>query len=304
MSGPNSYLSEPAPEYAEVKKITYSITHVNTLLTVLGTQLLKVMNPLPDLASLGATIEEARKNFVSFTNPSRSVGHIPTIGLAVKEFKILTRDGYSLPVRSYIPEPQDSLGEDKNTTWPALVWGHHGGWIFGGLDSDDTTCRVLATSLRIAVLNVEFRKSPEYVFPSAVNDMHDSVRWVRSSQFHRDPLLCRTFGSVYLLAKIGVLQVAANPEKLQAGLTKGFIIAGVSAGANMAAVVAHLARDEKLSPPLTGQLLSQGTYFSRKHLDFVPKEFHAEYTSDIDNKDAAIINSKSAEFIFSRLILV
>lgn len=91
--------------------------------------------------------------------------------------------------------------------------------------------------------------------------------------------------------------MAANPEKLQGDLTKGFIIAGASAGANMAAVVAHLARDEKLSPPLTGQLLSQGTYFGRHHLDIIPKEFHAEYTSDIDNKDAAIISSKTLGFI-------
>lgn len=67
----------------------------------------------------------------------------------------------------------------------------------------------------------------------------------------------------------------------------------------MSSIVAHLARDENLTPPLTGQLLSQGNFFSRGHLDFIPEELRAEYTSDIDNKDAVIISAKSMEYIFS-----
>lgn len=136
------------------------------------------MPTLPELSTLGATIEEARKTFLTVINPSRSVDPIPTTGLVVDNFRIQSRDGYSLPVRSYIPEPQDSLGENQSTTRPVIVWGHHGGWVFGDLESDDATCRVLATELRASVLNVDFRKSPEYVFPSAVNDIHDSVKWV------------------------------------------------------------------------------------------------------------------------------
>lgn len=67
----------------------------------------------------------------------------------------------------------------------------------------------------------------------------------------------------------------------------------------MAAIVAHLARDEKLSPPLTGQLLSQGTYFSRQQLDRIPEGLRDEYTSDIDNKDAAIVSGRTLAFIGS-----
>ncbi|RPB16701.1 hypothetical protein P167DRAFT_532246 [Morchella conica CCBAS932] len=241
MSGPNSYLSEPTAEYAEYLRVT---------------------NPIPDLADIGGS-EQARQALQNLFNPSRNVT-IPTTGFIITDFTIPARDGYSLPIRSYIPEGPE------NTTWPVIIWSHYGGWVFGGLESDDTLCRVFAKELKVAVVNIDYRLAPKWVFPTAVNDVHDTVRWV-----------------------------SANPDKLNADLTKGFIIGGTSAGANMSSIVAHLARDENLTPPLTGQLLSQGNFFSRGHLDFIPEELRAEYTSDIDNKDAVIISAKSMEYIFN-----
>jgi len=51
------------------------------------------------------------------------------------------------------------------------------------------------------------------------------------------------------------LQAAVNADSIGAKPSAGFIVGGTSAGANLAAVCELLARDEKLSPPLTGALL-------------------------------------------------
>ena len=73
-------------------------------------------------------------------------------------------------------------------------------------------------------MNVDYRLAPEAPFPAAPNDAWDALTWA-----------------------------AANAkEVLGADPSKGFIVCGTSAGGNLTDVVAHLARDEKLNPPLTG----------------------------------------------------
>lgn len=96
---------------------------------------------------------------------------------------------------------------------PALVHFHGGGWVYLGLETHDGYCRQLANAARIAVVAVEYRKAPECKAPIAVEDCYAALRWVlaRSEELGVDP------------ARIGVV--------------------GDSAGGNLAAVVAQLARD-------------------------------------------------------------
>ena len=54
------------------------------------------------------------------------------------------------------------------------------------------------------------------------------------------------------------------------------MVGGESAGANISAVLAHLALDTKLVPPLTGQFLSAGTFFGHQN---VPEKYKAQYLS-------------------------
>lgn len=49
---------------------------------------------------------------------------------------------------------------------------------------------------------------------------------------------------------------AANAKSWGADPSAGFVVGGTSAGGNISAVLAHVARDENLSPPLTGQYLA------------------------------------------------
>lgn len=70
------------------------------------------------------------------------------------------------------------------------------------------------------------RLAPEHKFPIGVNDCYDALKWAVS-----------------------------NAEVLKADPRRGLIVGGASAGGNIAAVLALLARDHKLKPPITGQYL-------------------------------------------------
>jgi acetyl esterase/lipase len=87
-----------------------------------------------------------------------------------------------------------------------------------------------------------------------------------------------------------VQELGINPQK-------GFIIGGVSAGANLAAVVAHLYRDEKHSPPLTGQYLCIPTTCDPEAL---PPKYKDVYLSREQNKEGLVLNKNSIDMFESK----
>jgi len=124
--------------------------------------------------------------------------------------KGLAADGPAgpVPVRLYRPR-----GVADATALPALVFFHGGGWVIGDLETHDVLCRQLAAGAGIAVVAVDYRLAPEHRFPAAVDDAWAATRWVASQA-----------------AALGI-----DPGRLAVG--------GDSAGGNLAAVVALLARD-------------------------------------------------------------
>ena len=124
-----------------------------------------------------------------------------------------------VPLRYYRP-----IGSEPDQTLPLLVYFHGGGWLLGGLDSHDTTCRHFANAARCAVLSVDYRMAPEHKFPAAVDDSAAATQWA--------------------IANAETLRI--DPARVAVG--------GDSAGGNLAAVMALMARDGAL-PPLAFQLL-------------------------------------------------
>jgi acetyl esterase/lipase len=122
-----------------------------------------------------------------------------------------------VPVRLYRPRPR-SAGP-----LPVLVYLHGGGWVLGDIESVDGVCRDLAEGAGCAVVNVGYRLAPEHPFPAAVEDS-----WAVTRDVVRRP------------GRYG-----ADPRAVAVG--------GDSAGGNLAAAVALLARDEAV--PLAHQLL-------------------------------------------------
>ena len=128
-----------------------------------------------------------------------------------------------------MPGPGGSLklrlyrGSDA-TILPALVFFHGGGWVVGDIDTHDGMCRHIAWAAKCAVLSVDYRLAPEAKFPGAVEDCWAATRWAAANA-----------------ASLGI-----DPLRLAVG--------GDSAGGNLAAVIALLARDAG-SPRLGLQLL-------------------------------------------------
>lgn len=125
--------------------------------------------------------------------------------------------GGPVPVRLYRPLPPE------RGALPVVVYLHGGGWVLGGVDNVDAACRELAAGVGCAVLNVGYRLAPEHPFPAAVDDV-----WEVTASVAHEP---GRYG-----ARPGAVAVA-----------------GDSAGGNLAAAVALLARGRGL--PLAHQLL-------------------------------------------------
>src|SRR5690606_25748226 len=115
--------------------------------------------------------------------------------------------GGPVPVRLYRPVPAE------RGPLPALVYLHGGGWVLGSVDDVDGVCRDLAAGAGCAVLSVGYRLAPGHPFPAAVDDC-----WAVVASAAREP------------DRYGVLPRAPA-------------VAGDSAGGNLAAVTALLARD-------------------------------------------------------------
>lgn len=107
---------------------------------------------------------------------------------------------------------------------PCHVYFPGGSFWLGTLDHFDPVCRGLAEDLGCVVVSVGYRLAPEHKFPTAPEDCFAALLWV-----------------VEHAAELGV-----DPARLSVG--------GVSAGGNLAAVVALMARDRG-GPPLVLQVL-------------------------------------------------
>jgi acetyl esterase len=148
--------------------------------------------------------KDARQMFLE-TRPA-STPTPPEIG-AVSNVVAETQAG-SIPVRVYRP-----VGAAADTRLPALVYFHGGGWVIGDLETHDVLCRQITAAADIAVIAVDYRVAPEHKFPAAADDAWAATRWV--------------------VANAGRLGV--DPARIALG--------GDSAGGNLAAVVALMARD-------------------------------------------------------------
>jgi acetyl esterase len=130
-------------------------------------------------------------------------------------------DATDIPVRIYWP-PGSSVEEHGNL--PIVVFYHGGGFALGDLDTHDPVARAHAVGADAIVVSVDYRLAPEHPFPAGMDDCWAALRWT-----------------------------AENADEL-GGDPARIAVAGDSAGANLAAVMAHRARDEG-GPALTFQLL-------------------------------------------------
>ena len=121
--------------------------------------------------------------------------------------------GGTQPVRIYTPEGAES------GPMPVVVYYHGGGWVIADLDTYEASAMALAKKANSVVVSVEYRHAPEHKFPAAHEDAFAAYKWV--------------------LANAG--QFGGDASKVA--------VAGESAGGNLAANVAIMARDGNVQAP-------------------------------------------------------
>ncbi|MFI6492454.1 alpha/beta hydrolase [Streptomyces sp. NPDC050564] len=169
----------------------------------------------------------------------------PTVG-SVENREIPGPKGApEIPVRIYRPQPRPQAMQEANPRWtsepqptperhldpvrlpaprPAVVFFHGGGWVIGGLDTHDPIARALCRDAGAVVVSVDYRLAPQARFPAAVDDAYAALCW------------------------------AAEHVGELGGAPGALVVAGDSAGGNLAAVAALIARDRG-GPELALQVL-------------------------------------------------
>ncbi len=132
----------------------------------------------------------------------------------VEDKQVATPTG-EFTVRIIVPE---------GTPRGVIIYYHGGGWVIGALNEFDTLGRRMARRTNCTVVLPDYRLAPEHRYPTAADDAYAALEWV-----------------------------AANLAEL-ASADAPIIVAGDSAGGNLAAVTALRARDRN-GPHIAMQIL-------------------------------------------------
>jgi acetyl esterase/lipase len=164
--------------------------------------------------------------------------------LATVDLTIAGRGGHQIPLRVYWPPAHT----DSTRSLPVVLYCHGGGFALGDLDTYDPICIYHAIGSGAIVVSVDYRLAPEHPYPAAVDDAWAALKWV-----------------------------AAHAAELRGDALR-LAVAGDSAGGNLAAVIAQLARHGD-GPHVVFQLL----WYPTTTWDFSLPSF-------VENEDAPILD--------------
>ncbi|NMO02645.1 alpha/beta hydrolase [Gordonia sp. TBRC 11910] len=159
-----------------------------------------------------------------------------TVGGWRRSTRAIVDDGVQVPVRVYWPRRFDvrrSARDDR----PIVVWLHGGGFVVGDLFTADQMCRKIANYSGAVVVSADYRRTPESPLAAAHEDARTVVRWA------------------YDHARV----LGADPRRL--------IVAGDSAGGNLAAALTQHFRDDATARIAGQVLVYPATDLTLSHMD-------------------------------------
>jgi acetyl esterase len=186
---------------------------------------------------------DARRRLMALPPAALITGRVHR-GVEVTQAEATAADGTGLPLTVYRP-----LGAGS-ARLPVVLNFHGGGWVSGDVHQSKWWASSVAAQAGVVVVSVGYRLAPEHPFPGPPEDCYDATVWVAE---HADELGVDA-------ARLAVM--------------------GDSAGGNLAAVVALMARDRG-EPRIAAQVL---VYPSVDLVDQLP--------SETENANAPILTSK------------
>ncbi|KAH7087459.1 Alpha/Beta hydrolase protein [Paraphoma chrysanthemicola] len=209
----------------------------------------------------------ALRSAVNTERANRTAAVMPELSANVQmtDYSIPTRDGSSIQARTY-----RSVKTDKSDKLPVYLYFHGGGFIFGNLETEDAVCALTAIRTGVLVLNVNYRHTPEHIFPTAWHDAEDALAWLHKN----------------------IELVGGDPSKV--------VVGGVSAGGQLSAALTleqHLGKSEvtKNLPKLAGQVLIIPCVAHPSNYDEGPGK-KLKVSSYVENENAPILPRKTVDF--------
>ncbi|PVH71235.1 lipase [Cadophora sp. DSE1049] len=187
----------------------------------------------------------------------------PELGkeIDISDIHAEARDGTKLGIRIY----KSKKTEPKNAV--LYLKAHGGGFVVGGHGTEEAENRHVGALDDVVVVSVDYRMAPEFKYPYAVNDCFDVPQW----------------------SKANANALGIDPEKI--------VVGGGSAGSNIAAVLALMARDKKVTG-IIGQVLNIPVTC---YPEYFPTDQY-EYGSWNQNQDASIINAPKMQWFWDQYI--
>lgn len=181
--------------------------------------------------------------------------------------EILTQEKISIPLRDGATTTHNVFRPVKPPAEgaPLVIFAFGGGFISGDEDQSIRLGRMVTTALNAVTVLISYRLAPEHKFPCAQLDAWDAVKW--------------------LAEHAG--EIGADPRQ-------GFVMTGISAGAQIASAVVTKAIEEPLAYPITGQYLGVPTILDAEH---TPEKYKKYHLSIKHNANAPVLNAPAMDAI-------